>query len=200
MVKFIGDIHGDWEYYNHITETTKDTIQVGDFGCGFEKYIPVKLNHQSIVDNNHQMFRGNHDDPAKIKLLPNYIEDGTFDKSGDVFCIGGAESIDKNDRIEGVSWWPDEELSMEQFYSIMDKYEAEKPDIVATHDCPIDVYRTMDSYKLWFKPSRTSQALSSMFYIHKPKIWVFGHHHIPFDKEIDGTRFICCDINQIVEI
>lgn len=200
MVKFIGDIHGDWKWYNEVTSTTTDTIQVGDFGCGFERFASDKLNIQNMIDNNHQVIRGNHDDPEKIKILPTYIPDGTFDSSGNVFCLGGAESIDKNDRIEGVSWWRDEELSLDEYYKIIDFYEESKPEIVATHDCPLDVYKIMDSYKLWFKPSRTSQVLSSMFYIHKPKIWVFGHHHESFDKVIDGTRFICCNINKIIEI
>ena len=200
MVKFIGDIHGDWEWYNHQIQTSDDTIQVGDFGCGFEEHINVELDIQSMVDYNHQVFRGNHDDPAKIKLLPTYIEDGTFDKSGDVFCVGGALSIDKNDRIEGKSWWPDEELSRDRFYQIMDFYEAAKPEIVATHDCPEDIYPLLSSQHRFYTKSITSQALGSMFYIHKPKIWVFGHHHLEFDKVIDGVRFICCDINQVVEI
>jgi hypothetical protein len=30
-----------------------------------------------------------------------------------------------------------------------------------------------------------------MFIGHKPKLWIFGHWHVPFDEVIAGTRFIC---------
>lgn len=197
-MKFIGDIHGDWKWYNNIMSTITDTIQVGDFGCGFEEYASADLDIDLMVRNNHQVFRGNHDDPEKIKRLPTYIFDGTFDNTGEVFCIGGAESIDKNMRIENVSWWKDEQVSTERYYQIMDYYEKVQPDIVATHDCPTDVYNVI--YGIQTKPSATAQALSSILYIHRPKVWVFGHHHINFDKVIDGVRFVCCPINTVIEI
>lgn len=197
-MKFIGDIHADWKWYNQITEKLTDTIQVGDFGCGFEKYSTEQLNINSMIENNHQVIRGNHDNPEIIKTLPTYIQDGTFDKSGEVFCIGGAQSIDRGYRIEGVSWWPDEELTQDRFYQIMDFYEKSEPEIVATHDCPFDIYKIL--YGESSRPSITSQALSSIFYIHKPKYWIFGHHHITFSEIIDGTRFICCPINTVITI
>lgn len=30
-----------------------------------------------------------------------------------------------------------------------------------------------------------------MFTAHKPKLWLFGHWHMPFDEVVSGTRFIC---------
>jgi hypothetical protein len=50
--------------------------------------------------------------------------------------------------------------------------------------------------------TRTSEALDTMFQIHKPKINFFGHWHFDADDMIDGTRFIClnelsyCDIDR----
>ena len=38
--------------------------------------------------------------------------------------------------------------------------------------------------------SATSRLLEAMFQVHAPKLWVFGHFHIPFDKFIDDTHFI----------
>jgi hypothetical protein len=29
-----------------------------------------------------------------------------------------------------------------------------------------------------------------MLEVRKPDIWIFGHHHVPVGKEINGTRFV----------
>lgn len=39
--------------------------------------------------------------------------------------------------------------------------------------------------------SRTRVAFERMLFLHPPKLWVFGHWHVPFDYESNGTRFIC---------
>jgi predicted phosphodiesterase len=37
----------------------------------------------------------------------------------------------------------------------------------------------------------TSSLAQQMYTIHKPDLWIFGHHHKSFDETIGGTRFIC---------
>ena len=73
-------------------------------GLGFSG---VYLPHDEVM--NHKFIRGNHDDPQACREHPYWIKDGLIEN--DIMYIGGAWSIDREYRTEGVSWWRDEELS-----------------------------------------------------------------------------------------
>lgn len=182
-MRFIGDTHGKFAKYKAIADAAPASIQVGDFGMGFATVPEMGPEHRFI--------RGNHDNPALCRQSPNWIPDGTAE--GRMFFLGGGFSLDYATRIEGEEWWPDEELTMGELYAAMDTYEAADTDIVITHECPSDVAPFIFSQRVQRlnNPSRTSQALSSLLYIRKPKVWIFGHWHIPVDEVINGTRFIC---------
>ena len=49
-------------------------------------------------------------------------------------------------------------------------------------------------------PTRTTQAMDIMLQNHKPKYWIFGHHHRPFEMNIDGCIYKCLDEFGIFEI
>jgi Icc-related predicted phosphoesterase len=118
-----------------------------------------------------------------------------------IFYVSGAWSIDRAYRIEGVSWWPDEELSVVELNNAIDLYTQEKPEIMITHDGPSPattwiLNRFMLTSENGYReqspaPTRTGHALSAMFEIHQPKIWIFGHWHYSWIKKIKGTVFVC---------
>ena len=186
-IKFIGDIHSvEQKYLGSLWNTSKDSpsIQLGDFGVGFGA-------ERWKVPSHHHFLRGNHDNPALCKTLPNFIEDGVM-VYGTVFCVGGAMSVDAHQRTEGVDWWMDEEVDNTTACSIIATYEKLKPDIVASHDCPSAFFDGLVGED-WRWPSLTRDMLNVMYKIHKPKVWVFGHHHKDvsvFDGE-GGTHFRC---------
>ncbi len=188
---FISDVHGNWDVYERICSQYENTIQVGDFGMGFENYIPHKIPYLS---QNHRFIRGNHDDPAKCKAHPNYIKDGTIEIIGSskVMFIGGAFSIDRNRRMEGRDWWSDEECTYGDFQEFIDIYEAEKPDVMVTHDCPADFAKRflLGAHKPSYR-SVTNNALEVMHHMHKPDMWFFGHWHTDLEMEYNGTMFVC---------
>jgi Icc-related predicted phosphoesterase len=65
---------------------------------------------------------------------------------------------------------------------------------MVTHECPESVAHQLFGVegKLKFDfPSRTRQAFQSMFEMHQPEVWVFGHWHESRDVVISGTRFVC---------
>ena len=192
MIRFIGDVHARFDNYKELIKGSNYSIQVGDFGIGFEKILGQELPR---LDGDHYFIRGNHDNPDDCKLHPNWLPDGTcrMIDGKSIFCVGGAYSVDQHSRIEGRDWWATEELTIAQFSDLIDQYEQLKPDVVVSHDCPSDI-RPL-SQKLidygWKSPSRTSQALQAMFEIHQPKLWVFGHYHTDYDEVIQGTRFVC---------
>jgi hypothetical protein len=182
-IRVVGDVHGNIDSYLKVIEGTERSIQVGDMGIGFIVFpndIPIE----------HRFIRGNHDNPKRCRTIKNWIPDGTFEDG--IFYLGGAYSIDQAWRIEDLSWWRDEELSIPLLDIMIDKYEQYKPSIVITHDCPQVIADYMFSHHKQ-DSSRTRQALDKMFDIHKPDMWLFGHHHKNYEKIIVGTRFIALD-------
>jgi predicted phosphodiesterase len=183
-MRFIGDIHGKTHEYRNIANDCDQSIQVGDFGVGFGNITATYVD--SLVNQNHRFIRGNHDNPDECKLSKRWIGDGSvFD---DMMLIGGANSIDKQYRIEGASWWRNEELSYSDLAFFLGKYESVKPRIMVTHDAPSFVIGELFNC---FDSNRTRHAFDEMLNIHKPDIWIFGHWHKSADKAINGTRFIC---------
>lgn len=194
-MRFIGDIHGKIVPYARIIREVEQSVQIGDFGFGFLDEFEETYVRSVWGEKNHRFIRGNHDDPEKSRNFPGFIHDGTVETIGStkVMFIGGAWSIDQHYRTEGVSWWRDEECSMEEFSRFLDIFVDAKPRIVVTHDCPNRVANEMffDGYREKAKPSRTSQALDRMFEEHRPDVWIFGHWHMDRRATIEGTEFVC---------
>ncbi len=199
-MRFIGDIHGKNRPYTKIVKACDASIQVGDFGMGFRgrggglggTKHPWAYKNRPEFYKNHRFIRGNHDSPAHCanQAARWWIPDGTIE--GRMMLIGGATSIDQSQRIEGVSWWRDEELSIDAFNKLIDKYEREKPAIMVTHDCPEYIARNACRWRSKQEyPSRTRQALQTMLEIHTPRLWVFGHWHQSIDRTFHGCRFVC---------
>ena len=205
-MRFIGDIHGNFDNYLALIQGAEHSIQCGDMGVGFpgEELMPV-------VEKNHRFIRGNHDNPKTCKDNPNWIPDGKFEIWGPatsetgIMFIGGAWSIDFEWRQrlmnqgKGEVWWKDEELSVRELHTLIDLYEEKKPDIMVTHDCPTIAALALDSNHSWDK-SKTRTAFDSMFEIHKPDLWIHGHHHRSVINDIKGTRFICLDEFAFIDI
>lgn len=203
VIRFIGDVHGKYRPYKRIIKGCKRSIQVGDMGVGFKTFSQGEIKYaqnppfDTMKEGDHRFIRGNHDNPQACMNHPFWITDGEI-IDDDIYCLGGAVSIDRVWRTEGYDWWPDEELSVQRLELEVDLYKAAKPSIVITHDCPESIARMMmDELKIYDKdkfPSRTRQALESMFFFHQPKLWIFGHWHktITFPTQHTlGTTFKC---------
>jgi len=198
---FIGDIHGKYDEYFSIIKNLKKSIQLGDFGLGFKPTL-------ESWDKQHQFIRGNHDSPKECKKHPNYLGDYGY-KNG-VFYISGAYSIDYKYRwhYEAVNnkkvWWEDEQLSEKTMEKVLALYKKTKPKIVISHDCPSEIRKKLPGMnaknKHKFKNRTSDGLLSTLFMIHKPKVWVFGHYHCSFDKVVKNTRFICLDELETIEV
>ncbi len=178
----IGDVHELFYNYFQKIEGEDKTFQLGDMGLGF----PGGKEFIIDTEGEHKFIRGNHDNPEVCKRHPNYAGDfGIYDN---FFFVSGAFSIDKDQRIMGVSWWPEEELSITEGGEVLNLYEDKKPDIVVTHDCPDKIKRRISVFG--FQHSRTGVLLENMLNIHKPKLWIFGHMHKSYKKKEDGCEFV----------
>lgn len=186
-MRFIGDIHGKIDRYLPLVQGV-DSIQVGDFGMGF---VPTP-----DLPPRARFIRGNHDSPELCRQHPNWIPDGTIE--GDTMFIGGAWSIDRDQRIEGVSWWADEELTIAQLDQMVELALEARPRIMVTHDCPLSLIQPL--FGAAPIATRTQQALDAIWQLCQPQCWIFGHWHQHRDHVIRGTRFICLAELQYIDL
>ena len=203
----IGDVHGLTDTYQKMVRRLPEgqrSVQIGDMGMGFKG---VGLHEMS---QDHKWFRGNHDNPEKCRANANYLGDYGYLPEDKLFWLAGGYSIDRSHRIEGVSWWRDEELSIEELGKAVNLYEESKPDYVLSHEAPTEAaiwilqslgiiggYKRSDN-----ENSRTAQALQIMYEMHQPKEWVFGHFHVDKTfhlKQNSRTEFHCVgELSQYV--
>ena len=195
-LRLVGDLHGDPHAINQMKQSVDRydlTIQIGDFGAGFgaESYLtnadPDKL----------KIMAGNHDCYEELAKTPyNLGRFGSFDFHGKtVFFVCGAWSIDRAFRVEGLSWWPTEELSAREVMDCMDAYEAIAGDIdiMITHDMPINV--CAEILGSWPIENTTNRLLYELWKIKEPKEWYGGHWHRSCEKTIGSTNFRVLNIN-----
>jgi hypothetical protein len=180
----IGDVHGKLLKYRNILDKHKSfsSIQVGDFG--FQKHHDWHIKH--IDGDKHKINFGNHD------YYPYLFEKHSLENysliNNEIMTIRGAFSIDKIYRTEGVDWFANEELNYGDMKAAIDFYETNKPKIVISHDCPHEIRKLLFGIEA---KSITTNGLQIMLEIHKPELWIFGHHHTSIDEVIDGVRFRC---------
>jgi hypothetical protein len=204
-MRVIGDVHGLFDQYGLLCHRFKGetTVQIGDMGVGFPN------GRNPTIKGDNYFFRGNHDNPAVANSYGNCLGDyGLVSLKGEApfFFVAGAWSIDKDLRIEGKSWWADEELSIASLNAALDAYIDAKPKIMLTHECPYSVAKqVLNRFALpGFKSdrqiyrTRTGDALQAMFEAHQPELWVFGHYHVDWEKVINGTKFRC--LNELSHI
>ena len=116
-----------------------------------------------------------------------------------IFTFGGARSNDKDRRVEGVSWWQEEEPSPEEMVYGQEQFlkYINKIDYVITHETPLFARKHISRAK----PTEADYSLPEllddwyMMISSAPqfKRWYFGHMHV--DQSItDQLRAIHSDI------
>jgi len=225
---FVGDIHEKW---NHLTSLIRKfniadevLIQVGDFGIGFRSAEKDKRRlrylNKVLKTRNIQLYvvRGNHDNPSffdgsyedkfpNVHLVRDY-QIKTI-QGYNVLFIGGAISVDRIDRKEGLDYWEDEVFNFDE-----EKLEAiEGVDIVVTHSAPKNVYpHVMGSVvEKWSKKEKglktelikERQKLLDTFEIlnkkNNIKTWCYGHFHESYRSKYKNTNFALININEMYE-
>lgn len=109
-----------------------------------------------------------------------------YDIDGEKFFVfGGATSIDRYLRKEGVSWWPQELPTWDECEYALDNLKKHdwKVDYVITHCAPDNIqYRINPMFQ-------HDIATNLLFTVDKEldfKHWYFGHYHI--DKAVDDKH------------
>ena len=203
-MRFFGDLHGKvFEYFGQAAEVA-ESIQVGDFGFGMISPKLTDASKRFQESGDHVFIRGNHDSPRHCEAAPGWIEDGSYIPRLDMMLVGGARSVDREDRVEGFDWWADEELSQDALDEIYRTYCMVRPRIMVTHDTAEDAAQAMFGtpivYGKFLKTSITRTALQRMWDFHQPDLWVFGHWHTTQKKQIGNTEFVCVGKNEYIDI
>lgn len=198
---------GKWPEGKNLVDTDY-LIIAGDFGLIFrpeqtsaEKYWLNWLNDRPwttlIVD-------GNHDNHIKLQELPREEKFGGIVgkiansiyhlRRGEIYLIegkkvltfGGADSIDKENRLDGITWWKEEipnYAEMDNCIENMKKHQ-EKVDIIVAHTCPLFLAQMLAA-KQGFYSTRNADPTTKMLE-HIVKTCAFedfycGHWHIDED-------------------
>lgn len=166
MIIAIGDVHGKFDQLISkmkpiLTENTGvNFVQLGDFGVGFKQpYVEWStLNelNDMLVTSNSQLFviRGNHDNPAFwYKGLGfefsniHFVTDDTeiVIEGKQCYFAGGAVSVDRTHRRQGVDYWDDEVYVSSQWVKEgRDDLQSDRIDYLFTHD----VYHACSPYNI----------------------------------------------------
>lgn len=211
MLYITGDTHGNFDRILKWTETTnlnkdKDFLFIlGDFGyiwdnkrTSFEKdnldFISCLPFTTLFIDGNHE----NHERLNSMRVVNfsggkahkvydsiyHLMRGQVYEIAGKrIFTFGGASSIDKHLRTEGISWWKEEEFNYceaNTAYENLNKIGWEV-DYVLTHSAPFSIRDKLFESN---KPSSTERMLEAMLRNIKFKRWYFGHYHV--DKKMDN--------------
>ena len=216
---YVGDHHGSWGQLFSVIDRLKIKncyiISVGDSGIGFrakkEQLSDIKILNKQFkkLDIIFMSIRGNHDDPSyytgndRIKLSNfELIEDYTVmeHNSKSIQCIGGAISIDRTGRKEGISYWVDESV-------VFVKDKLQKVDILVTHTAPnwcfpqqfnemVYGWAREDAYLLEDLTDERA-VVGEIFKICQPSLHLYGHFHSSWNEEINGCMHRLLNINEL---
>lgn len=206
MIYVTGDTHANldihklnMENFPQQKELSKDDYLIicGDFGLVWdgsarEIYWQDWLSDRSFttlwVDGNHENFDILYCFPTIEKfggrvreIAPDiyHLDRGqvlTIDEKK-IFVMGGARSIDKDRRIEHISWWKDEMPTMTEMQLATTALEAHdwNVDYVVTHCAPRSVQKLLASY---YENDPLVSFLERVRCDLNFKRWYFGHYHV----------------------
>lgn len=205
-VAIVGDLHGNTLFALQVLRAAhaakiNDIYQVGDFGflwnpdqmSGLGKLsLQLELYGQQLfwVDGNHENFTMLNayelDDMGRRPISKNivYLPRGhRFDVDGKTWlALGGATSLDRPNRHEGIDWWPEEALTLGDAYRAT---EGGKVDVMLTHDCP-DRVEIPNLFDGWHKDELIRaeahrQMMGVVVDTVEPKALFHGHFHQRYD-------------------
>ncbi len=227
MFIICGDTHGTFDlgkvdkfFYEHRGEFSEDDylIILGDVQvCGFDRIweketretfcgLPVTV---LFIDGNHENFDKLNSYPVriwnggKVHIIENNIihlmRGQVYDIDGTAFfTFGGAVSIDRNFRNEGIDWFEEELPNEEEYAEGIANLKKHKNcvDYILTHTAPFKVAAFMGYGDITDTESELRQYLQRIADSVDFTAWYFGHFHE--DMEIEGVFH--CLYDNIVEI
>lgn len=205
-----GDVHGCFSGFQELIIMTSPALalQCGDFGYwprqgmrlpdkGFRdaqgRLVPVRF-----CDGNHE----NHPELRKLvgsgltscEIAPGifYQPRGSTLELPDgrtVLFAGGADSVDKDARVEGIDWFPEELLTDADFERFPDLPSVH---MVISHTAPacMKLPPQLDGEQ---NPDSSRAVLDRVLERYKPRVWFCARYHLPFDRMLGHCNFHALD-------
>lgn len=215
-----GDWHGAAAWGRHAIEHAalhgcEVIVQLGDFGF-WRKESPASAEYLNVLQKalaKHDIelywVDGNHEDHGRLEPMQHWHEPWvTLNAYSRItylprgyrwewwgktwMAVGGAVSVDKDWRTEGVDWWPEEELTD------ADLAHALRPgpvDIVIAHDAPKGVnipgigpdtkQRPNESpwpHHVLVQAEAHRAKMRQIWDAHHPTWWFHGHYHRHYEE------------------
>ncbi len=213
MIYVTGDSHG---YYDELIYRLRDTkigkgdtlIICGDFGFVWDDVSArICLKHLQNEEFDIAFVDGNHEDFDELEQFPviewnggkahrvgknifHMMRGECFTIDGKSFyAFGGAYSVDKAMRVEGRSWWHQEQPSNEEYANGRQTLErlGYKVDYVLTHTIPYSVI-----CRIGHVPDQHDMELTGHFQWLLENLdfkrWYAGHFHV--DKDVDKVSIL----------
>lgn len=198
----VGDIHAHWVKLNRLIDIERPDIilQVGDLGYWPHIY-PMK--HVDMKNTVMYFCPGNHEDWIALNSLEDlmvhphvfYMPKGsmlTLASGHNVLFMGGAYSVDKEFRVPGYSWFPDEMISAQDMENLPD----DKIDIIISHTSPLEFGMKGNLPGMPQVADQSQDYLSQLLEKYSPSQWFFGHWHTSAAGRYKNTSWRCLDTSE----
>lgn len=159
MLVMVGDVHGEFYEYNQLLNRQPQhatIIQLGDFGFWrraqqSDGTPPFLMADSYIIDGNHEEFPMLAGKNTVTEIWPkaHYVPRGTIlTLAGKrIGFLGGGDSIDRDMRIRGMNWWPEEAIKAEDVDRLLhNAKQVGGVDILCTHVPPEEAKRALFHY------------------------------------------------------
>lgn len=228
---FFGDWHGDLTFAiaaleRAISKYPDITVyyHVGDFGIwpGDDAYISTIVSMMQSSGKTLVVTGGNHEDWDKWdRLTAQQTRPFTYKGGGLVLLpkkyfwthagvtfasVGGAGSIDKQWRVEGKSWWPQEIIS-DDVVNEVEEGDVDQVDILITHEASDDpvfpVRKILENPFVQMKwphediviSEEQRKLVSRVIAKVKPKVHLHGHWHEPWQRDAVDCKTVSLGAN-----
>jgi len=225
-IGFIGDLHGDLGALLAAARTMRArgvrvAIVTGDFGfiwprVNYKKTLDKISRRLSALDFTLYFVDGNHEWFPELFTYPTG-DDGLRRVRDNIFhiprgyrvrlvtgrvlaALGGAHSIDRDERIPGFDWWAEESVGA----SDLERLGAAPADVLVGHDAPLRVPSldwALAANELDLSEEMLAYSLAGRRLFHRgfaalqPELYVGGHYHRHVDEKVTfhnwTSRFEC---------
>jgi hypothetical protein len=230
VVTVAGDWHGDAEFADLVVRNApvgahglRTVVQLGDFGVWpggsgteFLDAVAASLRRLNAI----LLFvDGNHEDHPQLLSYP-LRPDGLRVVRPRLYhlprafrwrwhgarwlALGGAHSIDRGKRTEGIDWWPQEAVTPAQASAAA---VGGRADYLITHDCPAGVQmpgikdpepgQPQELYEELVTEAGFRDQLRDVVETVRPRRLLHGHYHVRHDAQLKLANGAGCAITGL---
>ena len=227
-IGLLGDLHGDIGHALTAFETLARReahviVQLGDWGVlwpGRNWQIDLRKFSRALARHEQTLYfvDGNHDWHPKLSEYPieesgirwitenvGHLPRGYRTRIGGKFTLaamGGANSGDRTHRLEGKSWWPEEQISETD----LARLGFARADVLVGHEAPLpdEVAQTFRRYEASWTPKEATYAAASRHMFLRavrqthPSLTLGGHYHRWIDETVVTPGHVHCETRVVV--